>query len=239
MIHVKTLVKVLAEFVSIKSSSILSIREAALARYVATVTGGEEKDLVNLILSFQMLEIAKFIPTKFNTLEAHNIEQQAGSWLLNQDRTSYQALPHKIQLLLYYMVSPQSLRLTRKSISGVLEGYIDPMHWIARHATARIPVERPCNFCGIKIPKDVDICDNCRLGLSHKVEYHNDDFVFELTQEGCSWTTLPTKELGPVDIETDLFTISRIGLHEFMCIKVTGGDKKQGTLEFVEYQPKL
>lgn len=230
--------RVISMLQSISQEPSIAIRRGLLNKYVQQTKPEAESDLLNLIISFQVLEIFITYLPRFNSKEYVSVDIDIATWFNSlQTKSSFHALPYISQYIIYYMSSIKKLNLTTKDISAIEFTYIDPYKWLSSNTKPEMLETDKCSFCGINNKVEDNLCGVCKANLAAWTEYKNISFELVMTHRLCTWTPLPARHFGSFDFIYNNYRIMRSGDGNIKYQIISGlAEPYSQQLPFMEYQ---
>ena len=215
----------------VASESQKTLRKFQLAKLLDT-TCEASKDMLSLILSFQMCELWRTPSPRFNTVPLVNWEADIISWFKHPRKELYRSLPYYSQQLIYFMSSFSTLGLDLKALTGLKFTYVDPYKWLTENLAEEAPAPI-CHLCGIESVQE--ICLSCTYHLKSFTAYRIQDFI--LTINTNTSKHVPTKNFGHIYKTIGNFRVERLTTTELYFRLVA--KNIQLPLPFPEYQREI
>jgi len=225
---------VVHELNSISAEATQALRIKALENYMKNVTG-EEKELLNLVLSFQINNLGPIKKPKFTsiTFEFKPFLPSLEQWFNSK---SYEGIPFVLQTLIYYMSSTKTIGVPERNIVKFLDDYVDIYFWLSDNIFIEYSEdENLCSICHSNIKDKDGICSECANQLYKYTEFRDSSFILNVTPNTCKW--LVTSGITKFKTEIDRYIVYSEGKDK-VCFDLVSPPKApyQGVLPFIEYQ---
>ena len=238
MITYQMVERVIIELRAIATQPSKKLRLGTLKKY-ANIIDNDDKELLNIILSFQANEIFTVNRIYFNTLHEHNVIDDMRLWFGHRDILK---TPYMLQSLLHFMSSSKSLKLDIEQIMSVNFDYICPYEWLLKNNISinTTTNENICYVCGMPSDTlDKNVCSTCKEQLPKFIEYHIDDFKLTISNGTCHWLLDSLVPDNEVMFDVHNYTIHKVGKDINFTRNANSISQYQQLLPFTEYQRKL
>ena len=229
--------KVLNNLHRIASENVVALRKVSLCKYMDHISDPRERELLSLILSFQITSMFSAPKPKFNTVEFGSLTSSIRSWfdVRNQDKT-----PYIVQSVLYFMTSTRRRGLSTGNVAECLIDYIDPYEWLAENQITLPSLDvRVCALCNINATQE-DLCEECSTNLVEFTEYRHNDFTLTIDNVRCPWLIDTNLGSGMFSFNYGSYHIERVGIVSIAFTRISGlFNSTQGKLPFDEYQKPI
>jgi hypothetical protein len=164
MITEQTLITVVTVLNTVSQENLPSIRLGLLNKYLSSEElSEEEKELLNVVLSFQVSHIFSAYKPRFNAIPFEGFGKHFSAWFNHQTRDTFYTLPYIIQTFIYYLTSPKTLRLSTERIATTAYAYHDPFTFMIDYVEY---TEEPseCPLCCTP-NETAELCKTCMGSL--------------------------------------------------------------------------
>jgi len=228
---------VVNEFNAIAAEASPTLRVKTLEDYLENIAG-EEKELVNLVLSFQINNLYNVKKPKFNSIpfSYKSLFPSLEQWFSVK---KYDGIPFVIQTLIYYMSSTKTLGIPEKMIVERLKDYIDVYFWLSDNLFFEYTEdEDTCKVCHENTADTNGLCIDCISQLYEYTEYRTKDFTLKVTPSTCKWLAL--RDLHQFETEIGRYKVFSVGKDEiYFELIMPPKEPYQGVLPFEEYQLRI
>ena len=186
--------------------------------------------LVNIVMSFQVLEAMRVYVPKFNTIEYYDIMADISAYFNNQSQVTFHSMPYVSQLLLYF-AGASNIKVPLLHQMKMNYTYLDVPTFINIEDTIK------CHLCGTPYEND-QLCPRCLSAVQNRTLARSTSFKWAITHDSAKDIIIPTGYFGDINLRLELFQVTRTDTYtlNFKYVGPKDGKRIQLTLPFTEFQ---